>query len=166
MAHGKVEKTNAARLLDRAKITYELVPYRVDEEHLAATHVAEELGEDRKRIQDPRAAGRPHGAFRMRGARRPRGRPQGRRTRIGQQEGRPDSDEGAAARDGLHPWRLLADRHEKTVSDLYPLLGRVASGHLHQRRRPRPPTENRPGGAHSFRRGDRGGNQPGRVVPE
>ena len=37
MAHGKVEKTNAARLLDRAKITYELVPYRVDEEHLAAT---------------------------------------------------------------------------------------------------------------------------------
>ena len=35
MAHGKVEKTNAARLLDRAKITYELVPYRVDEEHLA-----------------------------------------------------------------------------------------------------------------------------------
>lgn len=46
MAHGKVEKTNAARLLDRAKIAYELVPYRVDEEHLAATHVAEQLGED------------------------------------------------------------------------------------------------------------------------
>ena len=46
MAHGKVEKTNAARLLDRAKIAYELIPYRVDEEHLAATHVAEELGED------------------------------------------------------------------------------------------------------------------------
>ena len=36
MAHPKVEKTNAARLLDRAKIAYELVPYRVDEEHLAA----------------------------------------------------------------------------------------------------------------------------------
>ena len=46
MAHPKVEKTNAARLLDRAKIAYELVPYRVDEEHLAATHVAEQLGED------------------------------------------------------------------------------------------------------------------------
>lgn len=46
MAHSKVEKTNAARLLDRAKIAYELVPYRVDEEHLAATHVAEQLGED------------------------------------------------------------------------------------------------------------------------
>lgn len=46
MAHPKVEKTNAARLLDRAKIAYELIPYRVDEEHLAATHVAEQLGED------------------------------------------------------------------------------------------------------------------------
>ena len=46
MSRGKIEKTNAARLLDRAKIAYELVPYEVDEEHLAATHVAEQLGED------------------------------------------------------------------------------------------------------------------------
>ena len=46
MGHAKIEKTNAARLLDRAKIAYELVPYEVDEEHLAATHVAEQLGED------------------------------------------------------------------------------------------------------------------------
>ena len=46
MAHGRIDKTNAARLLDRAKIAYELIPYRVDEEHLAATHVAEQLGED------------------------------------------------------------------------------------------------------------------------
>lgn len=42
----KIEKTNAARLLDRAKIAYDLVPYTVDEDNLAATHVAEELGED------------------------------------------------------------------------------------------------------------------------
>ena len=42
----KIEKTNAARLLDRAKIRYDLVPYTVDEDNLAATHVAEELGED------------------------------------------------------------------------------------------------------------------------
>lgn len=42
----KIDKTNAARLLDRAKIEYELVPYTVDENNLAATHVAEELGED------------------------------------------------------------------------------------------------------------------------
>ncbi len=42
----RIEKTNAARLLDRAKIEYTLVPYTVDESNLAATHVAEELGED------------------------------------------------------------------------------------------------------------------------
>ncbi|MBE6318660.1 MAG: Cys-tRNA(Pro) deacylase [Bacteroidales bacterium] len=41
-----IQKTNVARLLDKAKITYELVPYTVDENNLAADHVAEELGED------------------------------------------------------------------------------------------------------------------------
>lgn len=41
-----MNKTNAARLLDKAKISYELVAYDVDEENLAATHVAEQLGED------------------------------------------------------------------------------------------------------------------------
>ena len=46
MAKQKIEKTNAARLLDRAKIKYELIPYEVDESNLAATHVAEQLGED------------------------------------------------------------------------------------------------------------------------
>ncbi len=46
MAKQKLEKTNAARLLDRAKIEYELIPYQVDENNLAATHVAEQLGED------------------------------------------------------------------------------------------------------------------------
>lgn len=45
MAKSKIEKTNAARLLDRAKVAYELIPYTVDESDLAATHVAEELGE-------------------------------------------------------------------------------------------------------------------------
>ncbi|MDD6210947.1 MAG: Cys-tRNA(Pro) deacylase [Bacteroidales bacterium] len=42
----KINKTNAARLLDKAKIPYELIPYTVDENNLAATHVAQELGED------------------------------------------------------------------------------------------------------------------------
>lgn len=45
MATPKITKTNAARLLDRAGISYELVPYAVDEAHLAATHVAEQLNE-------------------------------------------------------------------------------------------------------------------------
>lgn len=46
----KIEKTNAARLLDRAKIAYQLVPYEVDENNLAATHVAEQLGEPIERV--------------------------------------------------------------------------------------------------------------------
>jgi Cys-tRNA(Pro)/Cys-tRNA(Cys) deacylase len=44
-ASPKIQKTNAARLLDRARIAYELVPYKFDPEDLAAQHVAEELGE-------------------------------------------------------------------------------------------------------------------------
>lgn len=42
----KVNKTNVARLLDKAKVAYKLVPYEVDESDLSATHVAEQLGED------------------------------------------------------------------------------------------------------------------------
>ena len=42
----KINKTNAARILDQKKVKYELVPYTVDENDLAATHVAAELGED------------------------------------------------------------------------------------------------------------------------
>lgn len=44
MAH--INKTNAVRLLDKAGIRYSLIPYTVDENDLAATHVAAELGED------------------------------------------------------------------------------------------------------------------------
>ena len=42
----KINKTNAARLLDKAKVAYELIPYQVDESDLSAIHVAESLGED------------------------------------------------------------------------------------------------------------------------
>lgn len=42
----KVAKTNVARLLDKAKIEYQLVAYEVDESDLSAVHVAEQLGED------------------------------------------------------------------------------------------------------------------------
>lgn len=42
----KINKTNAARLLDKAKIAYELIPYEVDENDLSAVHVAASLGED------------------------------------------------------------------------------------------------------------------------
>ena len=42
----KAAKTNVARLLDSAGVRYELIPYTVDENNLAADHVAAELGED------------------------------------------------------------------------------------------------------------------------
>ena len=45
-----ISKTNVARLLDKAKIKYELVPYVVDENDLAATHIAEQLDEDIKQV--------------------------------------------------------------------------------------------------------------------
>ena len=43
-------KTNAARLLKAAGISFELVPYTVDPINLAADHVAAELGEDINRV--------------------------------------------------------------------------------------------------------------------
>lgn len=50
MAKQHIEKTNAARLLDRAGIKYNLIPYSFDENDLAATHVAESLGEPIGRV--------------------------------------------------------------------------------------------------------------------
>ena len=46
----KASKTNAARLLDRAKVNYELIPYEVDESDLSAVHVAEQLREPVERV--------------------------------------------------------------------------------------------------------------------
>lgn len=46
----KIEKTNAARLLDKAGVHYELIPYEVDENDLAAGHVAAELHESVEQV--------------------------------------------------------------------------------------------------------------------
>ena len=46
----KINKTNAARLLDKAKIAYELIPYEVDENDLSAIHVAANLGENIEQV--------------------------------------------------------------------------------------------------------------------
>lgn len=46
----KINKTNAARLLDKAKIPYELIPYEVDEADLSAVHVAADLGENVEQV--------------------------------------------------------------------------------------------------------------------
>ena len=42
----KLKKTNAARILDNFKISYEVKTYEVDEEDLSAIHVAETMGLD------------------------------------------------------------------------------------------------------------------------
>ncbi len=46
----KIAKTNVARILDSRKIPYELIPYTVDENNLAAGHIAEELGENIEQV--------------------------------------------------------------------------------------------------------------------
>ena len=46
----KTEKTNAARLLDKAGIKYSLIPYEYDENDLAAQHVADSLGQDIEKV--------------------------------------------------------------------------------------------------------------------
>ena len=50
MAKDKIAKTNAARLLDRDKVKYELVPYEVDENDLSCVHVAATLGENIEQV--------------------------------------------------------------------------------------------------------------------
>ena len=46
----KIDKTNAARLLDKAGIAYNLIPYEFDENDLAAQHVADSLGQEIERV--------------------------------------------------------------------------------------------------------------------
>ena len=46
----KINKTNVARLLDKANVKYELIPYEVDENDLSAIHVAESLGENIEQV--------------------------------------------------------------------------------------------------------------------
>lgn len=42
----KPAKTNASRLLDKAHITYKLIPYAVDENDLSAAHITQATGLD------------------------------------------------------------------------------------------------------------------------
>jgi len=46
----KIDKTNAARLLDKAGISYELISYTVDESDLGAIHVAEQLNQPIEKV--------------------------------------------------------------------------------------------------------------------
>ena len=44
MAQKKIVKTNAMRMLDIAKITYEITEYEVYENDLSGTHIADQIG--------------------------------------------------------------------------------------------------------------------------
>ena len=46
----KINKSNAARLLDKSGILYDLIPYVVDENDLAAKHIAEQLSEPLEQV--------------------------------------------------------------------------------------------------------------------
>ena len=46
----KAEKTNAARILDKAKIRYDIITYEVNEDDLSAVHVAGQLNEPVERV--------------------------------------------------------------------------------------------------------------------
>lgn len=50
MAQQKINKTNVVRLMDQAKIAYELIPYEVDENDLSAHHIVEQLGENIEQV--------------------------------------------------------------------------------------------------------------------
>ena len=50
MSKGKINKTNACRILDSKGVAYELIPYEVDEGDLGAQHIADQLGEDIDRV--------------------------------------------------------------------------------------------------------------------
>ena len=45
-----MKKTNAARILDKCKVEYEILEYKVDESDLSALHVAQDTGQDIKTI--------------------------------------------------------------------------------------------------------------------
>ena len=46
----KVVKTNALRLLDKAKISYEIKEYQYDEEHLSGEHIVSQVDMEAKDI--------------------------------------------------------------------------------------------------------------------
>jgi len=45
-----MKKTNAARILDKYKVQYQILEYRVDEDDLSALHVAKDTNTDIKKI--------------------------------------------------------------------------------------------------------------------
>ena len=102
----KINKTNAARLLDKAKIAYELIPYEVDENDLSAVHVAASLGENIEQVFKTLVLhGDKSGYFVC--------------VIPGEHEVDLKLAAKASATYRIYPGRLFADRYEKAFSYLY-----------------------------------------------
>ena len=116
----KINKTNVARLLDKAKVKYELIPYEVDENDLSAPHVAESLGENIEQVFKTLVLhGEKSGHFvcvipgehevdlKM-------------AAKVSQQKVRYDTYEGTLATHRIHPRGMFTYRHEEAFSYIYP----------------------------------------------
>ena len=120
----KINKTNVARLLDKAKVAYQLVPYEVDENDLSATHVADQLGENVAQVFKTLVLhGDKSGYF------------------VCVIPGADEVDLKKAAKvsgnkscEMIPVKELLPHRHEKAFPDLYPPHRRTVRSHLCQRR--------------------------------
>ena len=128
----KIAKTNVARLLDKAKIAYELIPYEVDENDLSAVHVAASLGENIEQVFKTLVLhGDKSGYFvcvipgehevDLKMAAKVSG----------------DSHERAASPDRIYPGRMFSHRHEKAFPHLYTRDLHRIPVHLYQCRYPR-----------------------------
>ena len=131
----KVNKTNAARLLDKAKIAYELIPYNVDESDLSAVHVAAELGENIDQVFKTLVLyGDKTGHFvcvvpgdkevNLKLAARV----------SGNKSCDIDTHEGVASHHRIYPWRLFSNRYEETFPYIYSRYLSAISIYLCQRR--------------------------------
>ena len=131
----KINKTNAARLLDKAKVAYELIPYEVDENDLSAPHVAASLGEDincvfKTLVLHGDKTG--HFVCVIPGEHEVDRGPQAGRQGERQQEVRPYPRQGAASPHRIYPWRLFAHWDEEAFPYLHPPHVPGLSLHLRQ----------------------------------
>ena len=116
-AHGSaLPRTNAMRMLDAARIPYEVLTYEVDENDLSGVHIAEQLSYPPEMIFKTLVA---HGdrtgylVFCI-----PVALEIDRRFPDREQENRDGARQGSAFPDRIHPRRLFPHRHEEEVSYL------------------------------------------------
>ena len=140
----KIAKTNVARLLDKAKIAYELIPYEVDENDLSAVHVAASLGENIEQVFKTLVLhGDKSGYFvcvipgehevDLKLAAKASGNKKCELIPVKEQP----PHERVASPDRIYPGRMFSHRHEKAFPHLYTRDLHRIPVHLYQCRYPR-----------------------------